>query len=133
MGFFSYNCKGCGHSLLSGYATNAINRWMTDGVAIQRDGALFYGGYDGYGRLDGEEFADDSTVWHDACWNLSGRPLYDGASECSDDQGYFFDAGAHDEDEPTTVEEMHAIKLRLTVAHELRRRSYTSKTQGDPK
>ena len=43
MGFFSANCEGCGHPLLSVAATEEINRWMNLGVAITRAGSVLKG------------------------------------------------------------------------------------------
>jgi len=57
MGFFSLECKECGHPLLSCYATNDINMWMQNGVAITKNGDTIKGQYDGYGRLDGQDMA----------------------------------------------------------------------------
>ena len=105
MGFFSANCEGCGHPLLSIQATEEINRWMNRGVAITRGGSILKGCYDGYGRLD--EFDDvvgDTTVWHQACWHTAGSPLeFRGASAPAADQGWFFEDGAHDLAEPVRV------------------------------
>ena len=85
MGFFSWNCKGCGHPLLSGYVTNQTNSWMGDGVAITAKGKIIRGNYDGYGRLDDCEFHKDvkwltngsvnePDVYHKTCWDLMGNP-----------------------------------------------------------
>lgn len=108
MGFFSSNCKGCGHPLLGLGATESINVWMNNGVAIAPDGSILKGGYDGYGRLDGSDFGDqpavgdNTTVWHQACWRVAGSPTdYRGPSEHAADQGWFFEDGAHDMAEPT--------------------------------
>jgi hypothetical protein len=103
MGFFSQDCKACGHPALSTMATNERNRWMNEVVVIKANGSLHAGSYDGYGRVDGGEhvIGEDATVWHRACWEVAGRPLdYQGASPYSDDQGWFFDEGDHDMDDP---------------------------------
>ena len=108
MGFFSWNCKGCGHPLLSGYSAGPMNRWMIVAVAVTCNGRVIRGGYDGYGRLDGMEIhgdvrwteeggsVNDPDCYHAACWKLLGSPsLYAGGSKSSPDQGYFFNAGGH--------------------------------------
>ena len=106
MGFFSANCNGCGHPILTSHRTNAINEWMNIGVAITPNGDIVTGWYDGYGNLDQQrEFCavgHDTTVWHEACWVAAGSPAeYRGPSELSEDQGWFFEPGAHDMPEPT--------------------------------
>lgn len=108
MGFFSWECKGCDHPLLSEYAVNSINAWMMRCVVVTEDGAILKGSYDGYGRLvtpsDELDFVtnyDTFTAWHEACWLAAGSPShYQGPSKYADDQGYFFDEGAHDMPEP---------------------------------
>ncbi len=105
MGLFSYLCA-CNHPLLSPYATNEVNVWMNDTVAVLPDGRVIAGEYDGYGRLDtavtalvgeydrcddGEPELEGCTVWHRACWELAGSPVeFKGASPSAPDQGYFF-------------------------------------------
>jgi hypothetical protein len=78
---------------------------MTWAVVHFEDGRMISGGYDGYGRIDGlpAPFPTDlAGCWrHYACWRAAGRPGFTKASENSDDQGYFFDEGAHDMEEPT--------------------------------
>lgn len=106
MGFFSADCTGCGHPILHAHKTNAINAWMNVGVAITPAGEVISGFYDGYGNLDQRrEFCavgDQTTVWHEACWIVAGEPTdYRGPSRLSDDQGWFFEDGAHTLPEPT--------------------------------
>jgi hypothetical protein len=105
MGFFSSNCEGCGHPLLSSHATNDINSWMEQVVAIKSNGSLIMGDYDGYGSIGGVECAiEDATVWHVACFKHAGRPYeYRGPSPRAHDQGYFFDDGDHDMAEPASA------------------------------
>lgn len=111
MGFFSANCEGCEHPLLSTYVTNEVNVWMNRGVAITRGGSILKGSYDGYGRLEEhsngavlEGAVNDTTVWHEACWLRAGAPQeYRGASAPADDQGFFFEDGAHDLEEPSRI------------------------------
>lgn len=144
MGFFSRDCNGCGHPLLSAAATDPINRWMTEAVAIKPDGIIVTGDYDGYGNvmggcthpalLDeaGDEMGcpcesgeptfswDDSvTTWHAACWKLSGSPTENrGESRNSADQGWFFGPEDHAVAEPQTVEDMVAAKVKGDALHE---------------
>lgn len=113
MGFFSWNCKECGHPLISHWRTNKVNKWMRDAVVITQRGSIIKGEYDGYGRLDGVDITLD-LVWnkhgrainnpacyHKACWEKAGRPdKYGKGSKMSADQGYFFDEGEHDMEEP---------------------------------
>ena len=110
MGFFSWNCRGCGHPMLSEYATNETNGWMRDVGAVEHDGNVVKGGYDGYGRVGEVElkygpWTDHSTClnepgcWHLACWELAGKPTDYKPSVMSKDQGFFFD-DEHDIDEP---------------------------------
>jgi hypothetical protein len=104
MGFFSQECIDCGHSVLSPYSTNEINKWMSEAVSISKDSKhVHIGTYDGYGRIDEAEDAigDSQTVWHRACWEVAGRPFdYRGPSPRAKDQGYFFDDGDHDMPDP---------------------------------
>lgn len=122
MGFFSKDCNGCEHPLLSHYATNKVNAWMERAVAVHQDGTVLTGDYNGYGRFeechrlmldtphrvwqrdfdqDGENVIDGATVWHLACWEKAKAPTaFNGESPDSWDQGYFFDPGAHDMHEP---------------------------------
>jgi hypothetical protein len=126
MGFFSWNCKGCGHPLLSSYAAHDNNLWMVSGVAITKRGRLHRGGYDGYGRLNGVRI-DLDVYWskrtgtsscnpdcyHRACWLIMGQPLqYKGGSENASDQGYFFDPDEHNVDEPKSRIDLKHAKLK---------------------
>ena len=49
MGFFSWDCKACGHPMISPCAVNEdeVNRWMTQGVVLGKDGSRIMGTYDG--------------------------------------------------------------------------------------
>jgi hypothetical protein len=105
MGFFSANCKGCGHPALCEGATNrnGINLWMKDVVALAPNGSILIGEYDGYGRVGEYEEAigfHGTAVWHQACWEVAGKPSYDGESAHADDQGWFFDDPEHDMADP---------------------------------
>lgn len=132
MGFFSADCEGCGHPLLSDHATNEINAWMTDGVAILPNGSVIIGAYDGYGRLDGIEDAQigyGATVWHEPCWRVAGEPrIYLGESRSSEDQGWFFDDPTHDMPEPTKAADLHRI---ADLRARLERASASVQARGD--
>ena len=92
MGLFSWECKGCGHSMLSGMATYEGTAWMSEVVVQAADGTRLVGRYDGYGRVNGTEMPDyidgEACCHHKACWEILGKPDYDGPSEHSEDQGY---------------------------------------------
>ena len=105
MGFFSSNCHECGHPLLSSYAHEERNSWMGEAVAIRENGSTFIGQYDGYGRIDGIEYANiDSTCYHQACWEKAGKPAgFLGESDSAEDQGFFFNGPEHDLPDPRTV------------------------------
>lgn len=105
MGFFSYNCEECGHAVLSPYSTSQRNAWMAQAVAISENGTTIIGEYDGYGRIDGMEYAIcDATVYHQACWEQAGKPHeFKGESPSAEDQGFFFNGPEHDLPDPRTV------------------------------
>lgn len=107
MGLFSWVCEHCAHSLLSSPATTAgINEWMSQAVVITPKGDFHSGEYDGYGHIGGSgwEEWDGGTVYHRACWEVDGKPLdFKGASESAEDQGWFFDDGAHDLADPRSM------------------------------
>ncbi len=103
MGFFSWNCKRCGHPMLSRYVANDINRWMTQVVVQTADGSRVMGEYGGYGDVGNHEIepvyhgtTEGPECWHKDCWEASGKPEYEGPSADARDQGFFFDEGAHD-------------------------------------
>lgn len=103
MGFFSWDCKSCGHPMLSAGATEDKNGWMSNCVALTKNGSRFIGEYDGYGRLDDvdiSEIDDSPCMYHHDCWTLAGEPTYSGPSEGSADQGWFFDDNAHNVESP---------------------------------
>mgnify|MGYP003151588660 CR=1 FL=1 len=120
MGFFSWDCRECGHPMLSEYATNHINNWMRDVVVVEHDGNIVKGEYDGYGRVffsggweDHElkygtwtargNCLNEPSCWHKACWELAGKPTNYEPSAMSADQGYFF-KDEHDMEQPTKEE-----------------------------
>lgn len=114
MGFFSYNCRGCGHSLLSSYsADKGINEWMTEAIALFPNGDRVSGEYDGYGRLGFADGLDGAACWHRACWEQAGKPDFDEASRSAADQGYFFDDGDHDVLEPGVDHPEGALEMAV--------------------
>jgi len=124
MAFFSWNCRGCGHPLLSEHATTKINEWMRDVVVIEfgydrprfKLGRLLKGRYDGCGGV--EQFnvngvpkvtikivapyhsaGGQPSCWHNACWENAGQPTEHTPSTNAVDQGFFF-GPEHDVSEP---------------------------------
>ena len=100
MGFYSWDCKVCGHPLLSSYALADKNKWMNEAVVLFKDGGIVTGEYDGYGRLDGEhgeeEIDGDPECYHAACYKLAGKPTeFTEKSRSAGDQGYFFEDKVH--------------------------------------
>jgi len=107
MGFFSKDCKGCGHPLLSLPACTPLTAWMADVAVVFPDG-VDCGEYDGFGGIIAtaeereQEMATEPTIqnpciaWHLDCFELAGSPRkFDAtdASPFSDDQGWFFTRG----------------------------------------
>ena len=100
MGFFSWNCKCCGHPALCPQATNDVNQWMSNVVAVTKNGSVIKGEYDGYGRIDGHDLEEPVDIYHQTCWKWAGKPrTFTGGSESARDQGWFFDK-EHDMPEP---------------------------------
>lgn len=99
MGFFSWNCRGCGKSVRSRFANAGRGNWMTRVVAATESGVVVAGEYDGYGRIDddgkhdsgGDDFelgeVGPFSIWHAAC--APSTPVFDGQSTDAKDQGYF--------------------------------------------
>jgi hypothetical protein len=119
MGFFSYDCKECDHSILSSYSTDPeINEWMKDAVVLTPNGSRIIGEYGGYGDIggmsSGEGDIDHDAVWvHQACWEVAGKPdydRYDGPSGSARDQGFFF-GKEHDLIDPRIKDEAERERL----------------------
>lgn len=115
MGFFSWRCKGCNHSILNPYSVTKTNAWMMETVLLPEDGSVVHGEYDGYGRLepygDGMgtvemELNPGPCLWHRDCWEHQGKPGYDGPSEYAGDQGFFFNPEDHDFKSPKETGEL---------------------------
>lgn len=93
MGLFSQKCHDCGRSVLSPYDLPKRGAWMNEAVTISPRGEIHVGRYDGYGSVDGAEYAigNGNTVYHKACWDVLGRPMdYQGESPHAEDQGFFY-------------------------------------------
>jgi len=120
MGFFSWDCKQCGHSILNPYSIGPCqedpnpedrhdNEWMMWAVVVEEDDSSIKGEYDGYGRLHTNNFGTveidgyEPCMYHVACWEKAGKPGYTGPSESSLDQGYFFGIHCHDLPDPRVV------------------------------
>ena len=112
MGFFSWNCKCCGKSVLSPYCPNEVD-WMNKMTMVLKTGEVLYGDYDGYGGLGCREdkYADDyenedlnqymgpeqlvlhyeenATIYHTRCYEENGEPGFTGISKSAADQGFF--------------------------------------------
>jgi hypothetical protein len=106
MGMFSWECRGCGKSILNELGVNKTNGWMADAVALLPDGNVLMGTYDGYGRVAGTEIHDygEPEIYHRACWERSGKPMeFSKASEGADDQGWFYDDADYDIPDPRST------------------------------
>jgi len=120
MGFFSWDCRECGHPMLSQWSINNTNNWMQHVVVIDSSGVVLKGIYDGYGRV--VPISDESTAgyrinnglldggyqdpecWHRACWEIAGKPTeYTEPSTSPRDQGFFFE-DEHNMEKPTKEE-----------------------------
>jgi hypothetical protein len=94
MGFFSWNCKGCGESIKAPYDIPTSMLWQNQAVALMPNGTIVIGQYDGYGKMTYEaaEIPDDGVEWwHYRCWCDAKKPNFTGASDYSHDQGFFYD------------------------------------------
>ena len=109
MGMSSYNCLRCGHPMLMPYNTNEINSWMSDVVAIYPNGARVFGEYDGYARIGDVElgYPCEASCYHLLCWKAEGEPGFTVPSPHAEDQGHFFDEGAHDLPKPEDPRAAH--------------------------
>jgi len=114
MGFQSWECVGCGKSMLSPDATNDKNRWMSDVVVYEPlEQRQITGTYDGYGRVNGDILATDPgwpwagkepCCWHRSCWQVAGEPEISRQSSRSEDQGWFFLPEEYDHADPQTTQ-----------------------------
>jgi len=120
MGFFSWDCKVCGHPLLCQDATEDKNEWMTQGVALIADGSILKGEYDGYGRLDEYDIGSNPEAYHEACYKLAGKPTeFEAPSRSSRDQGWFFEDNVHNMPEPQTEKDIPLMKMVADMNHQI--------------
>lgn len=116
MGFFSWGCPCCKHSVLNFYSVDRSldNGWMADAVAVFKNGDIVSGEYDGYGRigwLDNLADMDNFKLCHQACWEIMGKPSYDELPEdpgCGD-QGYFYDDKDYRHSKPRNKGDVEAM------------------------
>ena len=105
MGMFSWNCKACGHPLLSTPATEENNKWMSKGVALS-PGEIVKGTYDGYGNLyqtyyhgDVSVLGDEKKIFTEHVYNTSNWLLslpchafvQDAQSNVVSEQWFYYD------------------------------------------
>jgi hypothetical protein len=90
MGYFSWNCLACGFSVRE-CRNCSQDDWMGHAVVLAPNGTRVIGHYDGYGRVgDSLNLANqmgDFSVYHKACWELSGKPEFTKQSPHARDQG----------------------------------------------
>ena len=114
MGFFSWNCPGCDHSIRSHHATSDKSEWMTKVVVVYQNGDRLSGTYDGYGHLGGDDMSLEGepyrSMYHKACFTLLGEPAFSAPSKCAKDQGYFVEDT--EISEPKTPEDLSALKAK---------------------
>jgi hypothetical protein len=118
MGFFSWNCRHCGDSLVSHHAVSPGHPrfWQVAAVAVRKDGGVLEGDYDGYGRIGDvdlmqpwrENGCSEKTsseylypvrpydvprpeVYHAECFRALGPLPHRKPSRNAFDQGYFFE------------------------------------------
>ena len=93
MGFFSWNCRGCGESMKAPYDLDADDAWQNKVVVITEDNTIFSGDYDGYGRVYGMDIpTDNPECWHKRCYTEHGAPqTFTKSSDYAEDQGYFYE------------------------------------------
>ena len=128
MGCFSWDCKACGHSVRASHATNKTSTWLSEAVMVEPDGNAFRGTYDGYGslksrggrELDMSEGDGAPCLYHQACFDLLGKPAHSGPSRSARDQGHF--VGEYDPKKPASREEIEALAKHANDAAEADRK-----------
>jgi hypothetical protein len=120
MGFFSWDCKGCTHSVREGSPAD----WMTKAAVLTEEGSRVVGSYDGYGRVgEGEAEVQNMTkpeVWHHACWVAAGKPEYTGPSPSARDQGMT----DYDVARPRHMQDVEALReVKQTMLREMREKT----------
>ncbi len=100
MGFFSWNCKGCGKSIKAPYDMPKGMEWQNSAVLVDEDGVAIRGQYDGYGRFENTEDCledlsanGDPALWHRKCFDAATpeQQADTTPSEYASDQGFFYD------------------------------------------
>ena len=93
MGFFSWNCRGCGESMKAPYDLPDEIEWQNRVVVHTEDHRTLIGRYDGYGRVAYTDIdSDNPDCWHFECHQAKGGPgKYIQSSDYADDQGYFYE------------------------------------------
>jgi len=116
MGEFSWLCRGCGHGITSNRSVQKgdVNYWLCEAVLVFKFGNPVIGKYDGYGRIDDYEIDTDDPqdpnnvldpcLWHQACWEMAGRPTDFVPSRRDPDQGWLHWEGAHEAPDPRLEE-----------------------------
>ena len=100
MGLFSWQCKGCDHSIKSPYQIPEGWEYMNEAVFLQEHEPPIIGEYDGYGRVESYDInmmTDHPEIWHKKCWENAGEPKYTGPSDYASDQGFFYDNPSSEE------------------------------------
>ena len=102
MGFFSWNCNGCGKSITAdtGGLKDDAPFNPSECVALLPNGTIISGTYDGYGRIDDFEIVNydgEVELWHRHCWEEAGKPSYSKPSSYANDQGFFLNKEEWDE------------------------------------
>lgn len=109
MGFSSYECNYCSKSILS---IHAVHHYQGE-IPIRYSRSVWFpqpnqepviGTFDGYGNVTDEEGEEhdvygqmdhhpenvyECMVFHEDCWEISGKPTDFVPSEHAEDQGYF--------------------------------------------
>ena len=93
MGFYSWNCRGCGESMKAPYDLPKKMEWQNKVVVLTEFGQTLKGDYDGYGRGGWEDIESDRPeCWHQECYEVHGEPKkYSEPSQYASDQGFFYE------------------------------------------
>jgi len=103
MGFFSWQCKKCDHSIKAPHNIPTGWEYMNEVVWVREGEDPVIGEYDGYGTIEDLEVTwVEPELWHKVCWRNAGSPEYTSPSDRAGDQGYFYE-------DPTEKEMMEAI------------------------
>lgn len=119
MGFFSWQCPTCDHSIRHRGACAPSSKWLSEAVAVYPNGDRISGEYDGYGRIGGRDVDGDVAIYHRACYKLAGEPSFRTPSEAASDQGHF--VGEYDPKKPKSAEDCARLREVATVKREQER------------